>query len=90
MRRHVVFFVALCGLVTSQGFAQEFPPRFEPLAKNDRFRLMRVLGSPEIPATFNPTTTFSADGKFAIYAEDLSGGADDMPRLRARGCSCGT
>ena len=52
------------------------PARFELLAKNDRFRLARVLGDPELPPSGNPTSAFSADGKRAIYAEDLSTSSD--------------
>src|SRR5438270_774876 len=71
-----------------QGFTQEkdaVPPRLQPLANNDRFQLVRVLGTPEIhPAGFGPTSAFSADGKKAIYVEDLSTGDEKSPRLHTR------
>jgi hypothetical protein len=51
-------------------FAQEetvLPPRFQALTKDGRFRLARVLGSPEIQASFGPTSAFSADGSQLAY-----------------------
>jgi WD40 repeat protein len=88
MRYLLAFLSALWCIGAPQGFTQEeiaaIPPRFQALAKNDRFRLLRVLGTPELAATYGQTSAFSADGKRAIYAEDLSTGAAEMPHLRTR------
>ena len=66
-------------------YAQEkLPPRFDSLAKNEHFRIVRVLGMPEVQPTFGQTSAISADGKWAIYAEDLSSGDDEKPKLRTR------
>jgi len=64
--------------------AQELPPRFAPLLKNERFQLLRVMGTPEMPPSFLKVSAFSADGKRAVYAEDLSSGGDDKVTLRVR------
>src|SRR5919109_385486 len=83
--RHLIACVALA-LACASLHAQEtsIPPRFQALAKDGHFRLKRILGTPEMPPAFNPTTAFSPDGKRAVYVEDLTTGADDMPRFRAR------
>ena len=76
--------VVLSLVAGSHGLAQEkpspIPPRFNALAKNDRFRLVRVLGMPELPA--NSPSSFSADGKYALFAEDFTSGAEKKPRSR--------
>ena len=85
MRRLLASLIALACI--GQGFTQEksaIPPRFQPLAKNARFQLMRVLGTPEMPPIHHQASAFSVDGKLAVYAEDLSGGAADKPHLRTR------
>src|SRR5207253_3207046 len=85
MQRVAAILVVLC--VQAPIFAQEkadLPPRFAPLVKNDRFRLVRVLGTPEMPAIHHQASAFSSDGKLAVYVEDLSSGGDDKPRLRTR------
>jgi WD40 repeat protein len=86
MSRPPAFLLALCCIspVIAQQSTDALPPRFAPLAKNDRFRLVRVLGTPEMPAIHHQASAFSADGKLAVYAEDLSSGGDDKPRLRTR------
>jgi WD40 repeat protein len=88
MRRLCTCLIAFLSFMASQGPAQEpksaVPPRFDPLAKNERFRLRRVLGMPELPPAFEQTSAISADGKWAIYAEDLSSGDVDKPKLRTR------
>jgi WD40 repeat protein len=64
--------------------AQELPPRFQAIAKEGRIRLTSILGTPELQPAYSATTAFSADGKRAIYVEDLSSGNDDKPILRSR------
>jgi WD40 repeat protein len=80
MRRVFFAFIALWCIGGGQGFAQDkndaIPLRFQSLAKNERFRLARILGDPELPPTGNPTSAFSADGKRAVYAEDLSSASE--------------
>src|SRR5271166_3973849 len=83
MPRSVAIVISL--LLTCATYAQEkLPPRFDPLAKNDRFRIVRVLGMPELQPSLGQTSAISADGKWAIYAEDLSSGDDEKPKLRTR------
>ncbi len=84
MRRMLPLLIALSFLAVSQVSAQEIPPRFGPLLKNDRFRLVRVLGTPEMPPIYHQASAFSAQGNRAVYAEDLTSGSDDTPRLRTR------
>jgi WD40 repeat protein len=84
MPRAVAIIVAMVCCVSSVVAQEKLPPRFEPLAKNDRFRLLRVLGMPELRPTFAQTSAISGDGKWAIYAEDLSTGDDEKPHLRTR------
>ncbi len=60
------------------------PPRFQELGKDGRLRLTRILGSPEMQPALGATTAFTADGKRAIYVEDLTTGAADKPAFRAR------
>ncbi|HZZ78513.1 MAG TPA: WD40 repeat domain-containing protein [Gemmataceae bacterium] len=75
----------LVGLPFSPVFAQEkLPARFAPLTKNDRFRLVRVMGMPELPAVYMPTSAISANGRWAVFAEDLSSGSDATPSFRTR------
>jgi WD40 repeat protein len=82
--RHFLAIFALC-CVAIPALAQEKPPpRFEPLTKNDRFRLVRVLGMPELRPSFSPTSAISADGKWAFYAEDLSTEGEKELRLKTR------
>lgn len=84
MRHLLVSAVALC-CIAVPGIAQEkLPPRFEPLVKNERLRLIRVLGMPELQPSVLPTSAISGDGKWAIHAEDLSSGDADNPTLRTR------
>jgi len=83
--RHLVGIVALVALSLHSASAQDvIPPRYHAIAKDGRFRLKNILGSPEMHPAFNPTTAFSADGKRAIYVEDLTSGADDRPVFRSR------
>jgi WD40 repeat protein len=83
MPRSVAIVVVL--MLACSAYAQEkLPPRFDPLTKNERFRIVRVLGTPELRPTFAQTSAISADGKWAIYAEDLSSGDDEKPRLKTR------
>jgi WD40 repeat protein len=83
MRNLLALLVAVHGVVPVVG-QEKLPPRFDAFAKNERFRLVRVLGTPEMPPIFHQASAFSADGKRAIYALDLSTGADDRPQLRTR------
>ncbi len=39
---------------------------------------------PELQPSFGQTSAISSDGKWAIYAEDLSSGDDEKPKLRTR------
>lgn len=91
MPRILAILIALAG--AGQLSAQDgLPPRFGVLAKNEHFKLLRVMGTPELPAIYHQASAFSADGKRAIYCEDLStGGAErekdkekPRPRLRTR------
>src|SRR5580765_5277443 len=82
MRQLLLFFALGCAV--SPSFSQDLPSRFGPLVKNERFRLVRVLGTPEMPISFGQMSAFSADGKRAVYAEDLSTGGEDKLTLRAR------
>ena len=51
---------------------QAVPPRFEPLAKNERFRVTGVHGLPELPV--GRPSAISADGKNAIFVDnDIQG-----------------
>src|SRR5262249_35998834 len=70
--------------VDAQDTVGPLPPRLQPLLKNDRFRLVRVLGTPEVLPIYHHASTISADGKRGIYAEDLSTGDDDARQLRTR------
>jgi WD40 repeat protein len=86
MRHVVIAFLVAC-IGAKEGFAQPtdaIPPRFQALAKNERFKLTRILGTPELHPASGPTTAFSADGKRAVYVEDLTTGADDKPAFRSR------
>ena len=70
--------------ISAQDKSAAIPPRFQSLAKDGRFRLTRILGTPEMAPTFGHTSSFSADGKLAVYAEDLTTGDEKTPRLRSR------
>lgn len=82
-----LFVSAWCFLPT-WSFAQDkngpIPPRFQAFTKDGRLRLTRMLGSPEIQPAFTATTAFSADGKRALYVEDLTTVAEDQPAFRSR------
>lgn len=83
VRQIMVAALAFC--MVGSAFAQDkLPPRFEPLLKNEHFRLTRVLGMPELRPTLGPTSAISADGKWALFAEDLSSGDGEAVRLRTR------
>src|SRR6478752_2381731 len=75
-----VFFFLLTGL----GSAQQIPPRYRVLAKNEHFRLTRILGTPEMAAAHTPTSALSANGRRAVYVEDLTTGSDETPHFRSR------
>ncbi len=64
--------------------ASALPARFDSFKKNEHLRLIRVYGAPEMPATFAATSAFTADGKLAVYYEDLSTGDEAKPILRGR------
>jgi WD40 repeat protein len=87
MRHLWISCIAFWCIGSVPGFTQDkgdaLPPRFAAFAKNDRFRLLRVLGTPELPNIYHQASAFSGDGKRAVYAEDLSTG-DDSPQLRSR------
>ncbi len=86
MRRLLAIVVALACI--GQGITQDkndaLPPRFGALAKNERFRLLRVLGTPELPATYHQAAAISTDGKRGVFAEDLSIRTAEELRLRTR------
>ncbi|MBI3823671.1 MAG: hypothetical protein HY289_13460, partial [Planctomycetes bacterium] len=85
MSRFLAVLIALT--CVGQCLAQDgLPARFGALGKNDRFKLLRVMGTPEMPPIYHQASAISADGKRAIYAEDLTTGGDDKerPRLRTR------
>lgn len=88
MRLFWACIVLLSSIAFSHGLAQEklspIPPRFNALAKNDRFRLVGVLGSPELPTTYPSVSAISADGRCATYVENLSSGDDKQTHLRSR------
>src|SRR5436190_563018 len=85
MRHTLAFLIVLLSISAVR--AQDIAPRFQALAKNERFKLIRIHGTPELRATLGPTTAFSADGKRALYVEDLSGGTDEEPMLYDKGRS---
>jgi WD40 repeat protein len=73
--------------MTGFSFAQQaaaLPGRYCDLGKDARFRLLRILGTPELHPTYTSTSAFSADRRVAVYVEDLSTGADDKPMFRSR------
>jgi WD40 repeat protein len=84
MMRQICAFALFFYVASQAGAQRAVPPRFEPLAKNERFRLTAVLGLPELRANFFHVSTFSGDGKYALFAEDLSSGTDDKLQLRTR------
>ncbi len=83
MRRFLALslIVILIPAATAQ---DKLPPRFQTLTKDSPFRLARILGTPELQPTFNPTSAFGADGKRAVHVEDLTSGDDDKPHFRSR------
>ncbi len=86
--RYIISLV-IVALVGSSALAQStdanaLPARFAPLLKNEHLRLLRVLGTPEMQVSFASTSSFSADGKQAVYYEDLSTGDENHPILRGR------
>src|SRR4051812_19104032 len=83
MRSKFASFFVLC-FTSVFALAQDVPSRFANVAKGTPFKLLRVFGSPEMHPAFGPTSAFSADGKRAVYVEDLTTGADDKPSFRAR------
>src|SRR6188768_2978344 len=83
MRFKLASFIVL-SISTAFAVGQNVPPRSANVAKGTPFRLLRVLGSPEMHPAFGPTSAFSADGKRAVYVEDLTTGVDDKPSFRAR------
>ncbi len=72
MPRSLAIVALILFLVSGVGAQEKLPPRFAPLTKNERFRLVRVLGMPELQPTLQPTSAISADGKWAIFAEDIT------------------
>ena len=82
--RYVVCLLVVAFAATAS-FAQEIPARFNALTKNAQFRLQRVLGDPELPMAFDPLSSYSADGKRLISAEDLSLAPEGKPDQKAPG-----
>src|SRR5262245_30539033 len=80
----LLFATLIIASIATNSIAQSIPPRFQSLGKDSRLQLKRILGSPEMHPTFNPSTAFTADGKRAIYVEDLTTGGEDKPSFRAR------
>lgn len=76
-----IFLIACMAPVASQ---EKIPPRFQALAKDGRIRLTRILGTPELHPAFGATSAFAADGKTAIYVEDLTTVVDEKPVFRSR------
>ena len=48
------------------------------------FGFCAVLGMPEVQPSFGQTSAISAEGKWALFAEDLSSGNVEKPSLRTR------
>jgi WD40 repeat protein len=85
MMRQICAFALLFFVASQAGAQQPVPPRFDPLAKNERFRLLRVHGLPEVLVTFwGPLSGLTSDGKFALFTEDLSTRTDEKTQLRTR------
>lgn len=85
--RHLIATVFVACVFSSTTVAQDkfvIPPRFQELDKNGRLKLTRILGTPEMQPAVGATTAFTANGKRAVYVEDLTTGAADKPAFRAR------
>ena len=85
----LVLSLAIVALIGSSVSAQStdvgaLPKRFDAFKKNEHLKLVRVYGSPELPASFASTSVFTPDGGFAVYYEDLSTGEESKPILRGR------
>ena len=57
-------------------------PRYQALEKGAGAKLLRVLGSGELPVVFTRASGFSADGKTAAYVDYIGGGEDKTGETR--------
>ena len=87
-RSTAIILSTLCLVYPTSIVAQDktgfIPPRYQTLAKEGRVRLKGILGAPEMHPAYSPTTRFTADGKRAIYVEDLTTGGHEKPSYRSR------